>query len=242
MTLGKLRDAIQNSYLVNFYQPIINNHTGNFEKYEALVRIQLPSGEMIPPLSFLTLAKQAKIYSFISRSVVQHALDHFRNLPYQVSINFTPEDLLDKKLKHFLLNSLSNFEHPERIVLEITESESIQNYEEIKENLKPFLALGCQLAIDDFGSGYSNFAHIFALRPHFIKIDGSLIKNLDKDETAYAVVKAICQFARELGAKTVAEYVHNEIIWYKVKELKIDYSQGFFFSPPVPYDKIFGKE
>ncbi|MCX7882462.1 MAG: EAL domain-containing protein [Brevinematales bacterium] len=241
-TLGRVREAIQHSYLVNFYQPIINNHSGRVEKYEALVRIQLPSGEMIPPLTFLTLAKQAKLYSFISRSVVMHALDHFRSLPYQVSLNFSPEDLADKKLKHFLLSSFSNFENPSRIVMEITESESIQNYEEIKEALKPFLALGCKLAIDDFGAGYSNFYHVFSLRPDFIKIDGSLIKNLDRDETAYSLVKSICQLAKELGAKTVAEYVHNEVVWHKVKELGVDYAQGFYFSPPVPYEKLFTKE
>lgn len=241
-TLGKVREAIQHSYLVNFYQPIVNNHTGKVEKYEALVRIQLPSGEMIPPLTFLTLAKQAKLYSFISRAVVMHALDHFRTMPYQVSINFTPEDLADKKLKHFLLTSFSNFDDAGRIVMEITESESIQNYEEIKEALQPFLALGCKLAIDDFGAGYSNFYHVFSLRPHFIKIDGSLIKNLDKDETAYSLVRSICQLAKDLGAKTVAEYVHNEVVWQKVKELGIDYAQGFYFSPPVPYEKLFGKE
>jgi len=240
-TLGKVRDAIQHSHLVNFYQPIINNQTKKIEKYEALVRIQLPSGEMIPPLVFLSLAKQAKLYSFISRAVVHHALEHFRYLPYEVSINFSPEDLFDKKLQHFLITAFSAFKDPSRIVLEITETESIENYEALKDALEPFLALGCRLAIDDFGSGYSNFYHIFSLKPHYIKVDGSLIKNIDKDETSYALVKSICQFARELGAKTVAEFVHHEVVWKKVVELGIDYSQGFYFSPPQPYDKLFGE-
>jgi EAL domain-containing protein (putative c-di-GMP-specific phosphodiesterase class I) len=92
--------------------------------------------------------------------------------------------------------------------------------------------LGCRIAIDDFGSGYSNFEHILKLNIDYIKIDGTLIKNIDHDVNAQIVVKTIVDFAQRLNILTVSEFVHNEEVYKKVKDLSIDRTQGFFLAQP----------
>ena len=91
---------------------------------------------------------------------------------------------------------------------------------------------GAKIAIDDFGSGYSNFSYLTKMSVDYIKIDGALISSIDKDKNALLVVETIVEFARKLGIKTIAEFVHSSPVLDKVKELKIDYSQGFFIDEP----------
>ena len=97
---------------------------------------------------------------------------------------------------------------------------------------------GCKVGIDDFGSGYSNFHLLSRLDIDFIKIDGSLIKNIDQSKDLEIIVKTISNIAKEFDIKTVAEFVANEHIYNKVKELNIDYSQGYFFDKPLKYEDI----
>jgi EAL domain-containing protein (putative c-di-GMP-specific phosphodiesterase class I) len=92
---------------------------------------------------------------------------------------------------------------------------------------------GCKIAIDDFGTGYSNFTHLLKLQTDYIKIDGSIIKNIDTNLGSRALVKTIVNFAKEMGIKTIAEYVEDEKIFTIVKELGVDYTQGYFFSQAV---------
>ena len=91
----------------------------------------------------------------------------------------------------------------------------------------------CKIAIDDFGTGYSNFEYLIKLKADFLKIDGSLIRNLERDDNARIVVSTIVEFSKKLGMKTIAEFVENEEIFNIVKEMGIDYSQGYFFSMPI---------
>ncbi len=93
--------------------------------------------------------------------------------------------------------------------------------------------LGVRIAIDDFGSGYANFSHLIELKPDYIKIDGSLIKNIDKDANAFILVKAITTFSKEMGIKVIAEYIHSEDVYKKVQELDIYGYQGYYFSEPL---------
>ena len=98
--------------------------------------------------------------------------------------------------------------------------------------IERFKSLGCKIAIDDFGSGYSNFSYIADLGADYIKIDGSLIKNIDNDPSSELIVRTILTFAKNMGIKTVAEFVASESIYEKVKSLGVDYSQGFYFAEP----------
>ena len=119
-----------------------------------------------------------------------------------------------------------------RLILEILESETLSDYELVLNILKEFRAKGVRIAVDDFGSGYSNFEHILKLNPDFIKIDGSLTKNIIEDDRTYTLIKAICEFSQKLEIKVIAEFVSTQEIFLALKELGIDEYQGFYFSIP----------
>jgi EAL domain-containing protein (putative c-di-GMP-specific phosphodiesterase class I) len=142
------------------------------------------------------------------------------------------EDFENEKTLTLLESLLKDSAIASRVVLEITESEQIKNFELVKEIVAKFKGYGCQIAIDDFGSGYSNFNYLMKLQADFIKIDGSLIKDLDTDFASKSIVKAIVSFAKEMNIKTIAEYVHSEEIYQEVLKLDIDYSQGYYFGIP----------
>ena len=112
------------------------------------------------------------------------------------------------------------------------ESEGIESYKEIKDFINTVKKYNCKIAIDDFGSGYSNLNHIINLDIDYIKIDASIIKNIDKDENSEHIVKLLVEFSKKLGIKTIAEFVSSKEIFEKVKKLGIDYSQGYYFSEP----------
>ena len=119
-----------------------------------------------------------------------------------------------------------------RVIFEILESEGIENYAEVRQFIDRAKTLGCRIAIDDFGTGYSNFEHLLRLDVDLIKIDGSLIKQLDTNPTAMTICNGIVHFAEELGMQTVAEFVHSPAILAKVRELGINFAQGAAIGMP----------
>lgn len=124
------------------------------------------------------------------------------------------------------------FEDRNRLVFEILESENLSDYDFLEEFVLKYKKLGVKIAIDDFGSGYSNFIRIIRLKPDYLKIDGSLIKNIDKDNNSYEIVKSIIAFSKTLNIKTIAEYVHSEEIFNLLLELDVDEFQGYYFGKP----------
>ena len=122
----------------------------------------------------------------------------------------------------------------QKVVFEILESEGIESYDEVSKFISRGKNLGAAIAIDDFGAGYSNFAHILKLEVNYIKIDSSLINNIEKDINSQIVVKTIVDFSSRLGIKTIAEFVDSRAIFEKVCELGVDFSQGYLISEPKP--------
>nr|WP_297890535.1 EAL domain-containing protein [Sulfurihydrogenibium sp.] len=120
------------------------------------------------------------------------------------------------------------------MTFEILESEGIENYEDVSGFIKEVKSYGSKIAIDDFGSGYSNFAHMLKLDVDYLKIDSSLIKNIHQDKNSQIIVQTIVGFAKKLGIKTIAEFVHNREVFEKVRELGVDYSQGYYIGEPKP--------
>jgi EAL domain-containing protein (putative c-di-GMP-specific phosphodiesterase class I) len=121
----------------------------------------------------------------------------------------------------------------ERIIFEILESEGIENFEEVTSFIDRLKAFGCRFSIDDFGTGYSNFIYLLKLNVDYLKIDGSLIQKLAHDENVRKAVTTIHSFAHSIGIQTVAEFVSDEAIYAEVKEIGIDYCQGYYFSEPL---------
>jgi len=232
----KLKDAIYNHRIIPFFQPIVNNVNGKIEKYETLVRLIDKQGSIVHPHNFLDLAKKSHLYDNITKAMITKSFAVFENLNYEFSINLTVNDILDEEINNFIKQELKkNKPIAKRLVFEILESEGIENYKEVMVFIEEVKGLGCKIAIDDFGSGYSNFEHIMRLDVDYIKICSSLIKNLANDRNSQIITKTIVNFAKELGLKTISEYVHSREVYEKGVELGVDYSQGFYFGEPKEF-------
>ncbi len=227
----KIKEAIENDKIIPVFQPIVDNITNNWGKYESLVRIE-DDGKLISPYFFLDISKKTKYYITITKIMIKKSFEVFKDKKENFSINLTIEDILNSDLKKFIFMMLEEYQIGLRVVFEIVESESIKNFKEVARFIDDVKVYGCKIAIDDFGTGYSNFEYLLKLKADYIKIDGSLIKDIDTNETSRIVVKNIVQFAKDLKIKTIAEFVENESILNKIKELGIDYSQGYYFSEP----------
>lgn len=236
-----LRNALLHNRFTIFLQEIVplGIEKTDRKKYEVLIRLIDTNGKIISPFHFLDLAKRMHVYHHLTRFVIQEGFRAALELHCDISLNITKEDILNEETALFLISMLEQYpilKH--RVTLELVESEGIENSHEVQTFLNLVRQHGCLLAIDDFGVGYSNFEYLLRLQVDFIKIDGSLIKNIDTDENAYATVKAITHFAKSLGILVVAEFVHKEAILTIVKELGIDFAQGFYLHEPSPKPKI----
>ncbi|NCD13479.1 MAG: EAL domain-containing protein, partial [Epsilonproteobacteria bacterium] len=218
--------------IVPFFQPIINVNTGEIEKFETLMRIQKEGQEHYLPSEFLEIAKHSKIYSKLSMALIQKAFETFQISSNGFSINLSYLDMTNIVTKTFILEKLAEFNVGSWVIFEILESDGIENYEAIASFIDDVKAYGAKIAIDDFGSGYSNFERLNELRVDYIKIDGSLIKNIDRNEDTKIIVKNIVNFAKELGISTIAEYVHSAEVLQCVKEIGVDYAQGYYIGKP----------
>ncbi len=233
--INKIKEALEEDRIVSYFQPIIDNHTAKITKYESLVRLVEKDGRVISPYFFLDIAKRAKLYTRITKTVFTQTFATFeKEKDLEFSINITVEDIEDHEIAEFILDKIKAFAQPHRIILELTETEQIQDYTIVNQFIKRAKQHGVQIAIDDFGSGYSNFAHIIGLHADYIKIDGSLIKNIDTHEESRIITEAIIAFSKKLGAKTVVEFVHNEAVYQKTKAMGADFSQGFYLGEPSP--------
>jgi diguanylate cyclase (GGDEF)-like protein len=223
-----IKEAIQDKRIVPHFQPIYNMKTDKIEKYESLVRLIDHNGDIISPYFFLDIAKRYLQYKYITKIMIKRTFHHFRDKSYEFSINLSIDDIIDEEMVEYILNEIQLFPNPQQIIFEITESEGIENYSQIETFLYEIKKLGCKIAIDDFGTGYSNFEHIIKLKVDYIKIDGSLIKNIITNLESKIVVEAIVVFSKKLGISTIAEFVSCEDIYNIIKELDADFVQGYY--------------
>jgi diguanylate cyclase (GGDEF)-like protein len=228
----EIKEALQEDRIIPYYQPIVDTKTHKIVKYEALIRLLKADGTVVTPFHFLEIAQKIRLYPSLTKVMIDKVLECFEGLETKVSINLSSEDILDKQLSDYLEEAIISRKIGQFVIFEILESEGITNYTEVSTFIERFRDLGCSFAIDDFGSGYSNFEHILKLNIDTVKIDASLIKNLPHDHNSQIIVRHICEFAREMGMNTVAEFVANDAIYQKVLELGIDTSQGYYFYEP----------
>lgn len=231
----KLKTALAEDKIIVYFQPLIDNKTMRVRKYECLVRM-IDENKIISPFFFLDIAKKTNQYTKMTRIIIEKAFAAFEYLSFDFSINVSYDDIEEEDFIDFIktmVNKYNTHNIAKRVVFEILEDQSIKNYDILSHFIKEVKDIGCKIAIDDFGSGYSNFEHIIKMNVDYLKIDASLIKNIAKDENSYKVTKTIVDFAQSLNLQTIAEYVENEEIFNITKELGIDFSQGYYFSPPV---------
>ncbi len=230
--IQEIKDAILEDRIVMYFQPIIDNKTNTINKYESLIRLIDKDGNVITPWHFLEIAKKSKLYKKLTKIVVKKSFEAFKNNDYEFSINLTIDDILDKDIQAYIFDTLETYDISERVIFEIVESESIENFDEIEKFINKVKSYGCKIAIDDFGTGYSNFEYLMKLQPDFIKIDGSIIKSIVDDKRSEILTSVIVSFAKEMNIKTIGEYVETQEIQDKLIKLGVNKSQGYFFDKP----------
>jgi len=229
---GVLESSLKDNLVVPFFQPIIDSD-GNV-KHEVLMRIKEDAlkEDYLSPISFLQVAKDHNYYNQMSEITIFKALEYAVGTDGVFSLNFTYSDMKNSEF----LNSLELFivknTLAKRLIFEIVESDIIDDMEVANSFLNRFKALGVRVAIDDFGSGYSNFAYIFNINPDFIKLDGSLVQNMLKDDKIHFFIETIIKFAHKFNIKVIAEFVSSKELYDKLLELNVDSMQGYYIGYP----------
>ena len=231
-----IQNATINDNIVPYFQPIFNDKKVPI-KYECLIRI-LDRDDVILPSVFLDISKRIKRYADLEKQLIKKCFEHLCEDPNLVlSINLSSRDMIDGDVSALVLNLLNKHNVAGRIIFEIVEDEELKSAERVSVFIERAKSMGAMIAIDDFGSGYSNFSYIIKIKPDYVKIDGSIIKDIDINKDSYSIASAIVAFAKDLGIKTIAEYVHSKEIFNVCKEIGVDEFQGFYLG--VPSKKAF---
>lgn len=227
-----IKEALINDAVLPYYQPIFDAQK-RIVKYECLVRILNDREEAITPGLFLSISKKVKKYADIEKILIDKSFKEISSTDKSISVNLLARDMSDSNISNYVVEKLKEYDVAKQVIFEILEDESIESLDRVEIFIDRVKRMGCRIAIDDFGTGYSNFSYLLKLKPDYIKIDGSLIKNLHQDEKSVAIVSAIIIFAQKLGIKTIAEYVHSEDVFNIALSLGIDEFQGFYLAEPT---------
>lgn len=236
--IATIKKALAEERIFPLFQPIAAAATGEVSHYEALMRIREADGRILTPDSFLAIAKKTSLYPAMTRMIVRQVCEIFSKRSESVSVNLSAEDLHNSQTVDFIFDTIETFRMNGRIIFELLETEGIDDTADVRDFINRARAHGARIAIDDFGSGYSNFAYVLRLPIDSIKIDGSLIRPLGTTGESQILVRTIVDFCHRLGIKTVAEYVSTPFILDKVTTLGIDYAQGYAISRPIPSDQL----
>lgn len=232
--IKKLKSGLTDGKFQPYFQPIINAQTKEIYKYEALIRYIDDDGTEVAPYKFLTIAKKARLFPVIIKVMLSSVLAIIREKKIRVAVNLSFEDIINQDTYQFIFATLDQYKEEAKLLdFEILESEEIEDFEIVKSFIEKIRSYGCQIGVDDFGAGYSNFNMLEALNVDFVKIDGSLIKEIDTLSKHALIVETISEFCTKLGIKTVAEFVSSEEIYQKTKSLGIQYMQGWHFGKAV---------
>ncbi|QKJ22453.1 EAL domain-containing protein [Poseidonibacter lekithochrous] len=228
----RLTKAINSDNIITYFQPIVECKTQKIVKYETLVRL-VYEDEVYSPFHFLGAARNAGLLTQITKIVFEQACKKFENNDLDFSVNITDHDLMNTDFANMLMSYCEKYNiQTNRISLEILEEESISKNIQALKNLTKLRELGFLLSIDDFGVEYSNFSQLKYLDIDSVKIDGSFIKDIDTNKYSKYVAQSILSYTSKINVKTVAEFVHSKEVFEEIKELGIDYAQGYYFGKP----------
>ena len=235
----QLKVGFRENLFQAYFQAIVDTQTKKVHKYEALIRYVTKEGVEIAPYNFINVAKKTKLYPNIIKIVIQDSFKLIKNKNKRVSVNISFDDIANEETTAFIYDILEqNKEYTQFLEFEILESEEISDFNEVSKFISEIKKFNCIVGVDDFGAGYSNFNLLTLLDIDFVKIDGSLIEKITTSKDLEIIVNTIANFSKEFKVKTVAEYVSNEDIYNKIKELNIDYCQGYYFDRPLSYDNV----
>lgn len=234
----KIRHALSQDLFKIVFQPVVQLSNGQVSHYETLLRMVGDSGELLSPVQFIPVAERMGLIHHIDLWVVSHAIDYIAALPKTqenicFTINLSSHALQGDYLLPVVKKKLeSTWISPSRLTFEITETAAVSNFNKTREMVSKIRALGCRFALDDFGAGFSSFNYIKNFPVDYLKIDGQFISNLAVDHADQVLVKSMIEVAHSLGKKAIAEYVSNTEILRVLKELGVDYVQGYLLGKP----------
>lgn len=238
--LALITDALHDNRLALFLQPVMAIQAAQTTHYEALLRVRMPDGRILPPAPLIAAAEASGLIRDIDQWVLQHAVALIAGRPgLRLAVNLSARSLDNPELPALLQEMLQQQGvKPQQLILEITETAALNQLTHAEILLTGIRALGCKLALDDFGVGFSTFQYLKHLPVDFVKIDGSFIRTLDHSEDDRLFVKALVDAIHGYGKLAVAEYVENQAILQWVKELGVDYAQGYHFGRPQEADTV----
>lgn len=235
-----IQDALTNGKLRLLFQPIMEVNSGRKAHYEALVRMQGHTNQLLSPAEFIPVAERMGLVHEIDLWVISQVLDRLRQLQHGypelcLNVNLSTKVLQNHRLLPLVRDKLqSSGVNPRNVVFEITETAAIANFALMRDMVQQLRDLGCRFALDDFGAGFNSFNYLKHFPVDYLKIDGSFIVNLISDPSDQALVKSMIGIARQLGKHTVAEFVENAETLELLKEYGVDYVQGYHIGRPQP--------
>lgn len=245
--VGQLQAALLENRFQLYAQRIVSlQEMENRPRYEILLRMLDEDGTVLAPDRFLSAAERYQMMSSIDRWVVRRAMDMLStsdnlleiNLA-SFSINLSVQSINDKEFPAFVEQCVHDSGiSPDTFCFEITESAVMRNLDKAQDILHRFASLGCRLALDDFGTGQCSFAYLRDLPVQYVKIDGSFVRDILENPLSEAIVESVARISRVIHARTVAEYVENDTIMSRLRELGIDFAQGYRIGKPKPLDDV----
>jgi diguanylate cyclase (GGDEF)-like protein len=242
-----IKEALEEERLTCVYQPIFNTKTKQIVKYEALVRLidKENREKLISPFHFMHIIKGTSQYIKMSKLVLKEVFTVLHKYPeIEISVNLDLDDLYNADMMKLITKELYRYKHiANRLTFEILEDHEIHNYEQVALIFQQLKTFGSKIAIDDFGSGYANYVYLIKLDVDILKIDGDLIQELlYTPERTRVLLDSIKRLAETYQYEVVAEFVSSQEIYEMVKELEIEYAQGFYLSEPKPIEAYIGVE
>lgn len=213
--------------------------------YELLIRLLDEEGKIIPPLAFIPAAERYNLMTSIDRWVVRKAFETFSvnagvASDWLFSINLSGQSLSEKGFLHYVIDLFDKTGvQPDRICFEITETTAMANLSRATQFIAVLKGMGCRFSLDDFGTGLSSFAYLKALNVDFLKIDGSFVRHIVSDPVNLAVVEATNQIGHAMGIQTIAEFVENDEIIEILRQIGVNYAQGYGVEKPHPLQDLF---
>ncbi len=240
--LARLSRALRVGAFAVHYQPILALRDGTVAHHEALVRLaDEPDGRLVAPAEFLPAAERYGLVRAIDRLVVSRVVallgrtSDVEGVPRSVAVNMSALSVTDRGMLGYIEGELLRHGvDPARLVVEITETAAISDMRRAQTFCERVLGLGCAVALDDFGVGFGSLYYAKRLPFTYLKIDGDFVRELPASRNDRLLVSAIVDVARGMGRETIAEFVGDEATVELLRELGVDYAQGFHIGRPAP--------
>ena len=245
----RISQAFEENRFELFFQsiaPLDPGRNNALPRGEVLMRMRDNDGRAISPVAFIPAAERYNLMPTIDRWVVRTALGKMREAqgpadspPFRCTINLSGQSLTDEHFLDFVLHQFHECDiNGEYVCFEITETAAITNLSRARAFIATLKQQGCYFALDDFGSGLSSFGYLKGLQVDYIKIDGSFVKDMAEDRLDRAMVESINQIGHVMGMETIAEFAENDVLIGLLREIGVDYAQGYGIAQPVPMDEV----